>query len=228
MLFRSMICSRIAVSCLKRQIGAGGIGFDVSEYLLFHDGRDKMADDVEVEDFYNEWGVDPTNQEPGGLTAARGHSPNRELVLLQRKKGKLGAGLGKTTGWIHRASLTKSNAVEMVNGVKYERIDEDGNLHITDAKGQPRVLDVDNVVICAGQVKQNDLEVQAKGTDLEDKVYVIGGAFEAGELDAKRAIDMGTRLAVKIHDARVIPGKHKFEAPMGAEEKMQQVLKRFM
>jgi len=209
------------------QIGAGGIGFDVSEFLLFHDGKDKTANDVELQDFYNEWGVDPTNQEPGGLRPADGHSPNRQLVLLQRKKGKLGAGLGKTTGWIHRASLTNSNAVEMVNGVKYERIDEDGNLHIV-TDGKKRVLDVDNIVICAGQIKQNGLEVQAKGTDLADKVYAIGGAYEAGELDAKRAIDMGTRLAVKIHDAHVIPGKHKFEAPMGAEEKMQQVLKRFM
>jgi len=186
-----------------------------------------MANDVELEAFYSEWGVDPTNQEPGGLKSADGHSPNRELVLLQRKKGKLGAGLGKTTGWIHRASLTNSNAVEMVNGVKYERIDENGNLHI-DRNGEKRVLDVDNIVICAGQVKRNDLEVQAKGTDLEDKVYVIGGAYEAGELDAKRAIDMGTRLAVRIHDDHVIPGKHKFEAPVGAEEKMQQVLKRWM
>lgn len=187
-----------------------------------------MANDIDLQAWYDEWGVDPTNQEPGGLKTAERHSPNRELVLLQRKKGKLGAGLGKTTGWIHRASLTNSNAVEMVNGVTYERVDEDGNLHITDVKGKPRVLDVDNIVICAGQVKQNDLEVQAKGTDLEDKVYVIGGAYEAGELDAKRAIDMGTRLAAKIHDEHVIPGKHKFEAPMGAEEKMQQVLKKWL
>ena len=186
-----------------------------------------MADDVDLNAFYNEWGVDPTNQEEGGLRPANGHAPNRELVLLQRKKKKLGAGLGKTTGWIHRASLTNSNAVEMVGGAKYERIDEDGNLHI-EVDGKKRVLDVDNIVICAGQVKKDDLAIKAKGTDLEDKVYVIGGAFEAGELDAKKAIDMGTRLAVKIHDERVIPGKHKFEAPMGAEEKLQQVLKQWM
>lgn len=209
------------------QIGAGGIGFDVSEFLLFHDGKDKVAVDVDPEAFYNEWGVDPTNQQPGGLRPSDGHSPNRELVLLQRKKGKLGAGLGKTTGWIHRASLTNSGAVEMVDGVKYERIDENGNLHI-DRNGEKRVLDVDNIVICAGQVKRNALEMKAKGTNLEDKVFVIGGAYEAGELDAKRAIDMGTRLAVKIHDSHVIPGKHKFEAPMGAEEKLQHTLKRFM
>jgi 2,4-dienoyl-CoA reductase (NADPH2) len=208
-------------------IGAGGIGFDVSEYLLFYDGHDKMADDVDLNAFYNEWGVDPTNQEEGGLRPANGHAPNRELVLLQRKKKKLGAGLGKTTGWIHRASLTNSNAVEMVGGAKYERIDEDGNLHI-EVDGKKRVLDVDNIVICAGQVKKDDLAIEAKGTDLENKVYVVGGAFEAGELDAKKAIDMGTRLAVKIHDEHVIPGKHKFEAPMGAEEKLQQVLKQWM
>lgn len=199
----------------------------MSEYLLFYDGQDRMADDVELNAFYNEWGVDPTNQEEGGLRPAEGHRPNRELVLLQRKKKKLGAGLGKTTGWIHRASLTNSNAVEMVGGVKYERIDENGNLHI-DVDGEKRVLDVDNIVICAGQVKKDDLAIEAKGTDVEDKVYVIGGAYEAGELDAKKAIDMGTRLAVKIHDDHVIPGKHKFEAPMGAEEKLQQVLKQWM
>lgn len=146
---------------------------------------------------------------------------------MQRKKGKLGAGLGKTTGWIHRATLAKSNAVEMVNGVSYDRVDEQGNLHITTGDGT-RVLEVDNIVLCAGQVVQNDLEVFAMGTPLEDKVFTIGGAYEAGELDAKRAIDMGTRLALKIHEETTIPGQHKFEAPMGEEEKMFHVMKRFM
>lgn len=212
---------------ITTQVGAGGIGFDVSEFLLYHDGNDKTADEVQAEEFWAEWGVDPTNQQPGGLASAKAHPPKRELILLQRKKGKLGKNLGKTTGWIHRATLANSNAVEMVDGVKYEKIDENGHLHI-DRNGKKRVLDVDNIVICAGQVKQNDLEMEAKGTSLADRVFAIGGAYEAGELDAKRAIDMGTRLALKIHDERVIPGKHKFEAAMGAEEKMQEVLKRWM
>jgi 2,4-dienoyl-CoA reductase (NADPH2) len=199
----------------------------VSEFLLYHDGTDKTPDEVQAEEFWAEWGVDPTNKAPGGLVSAKVHPPKRELILLQRKKGKLGAYLGKTTGWIHRATLANSNAVEMVDGVKYERIDENGHLHI-DRNGEERVLEVDNIVICAGQVKQNDLELRAKGTQLSDRVFAIGGAYEAGELDAKRAIDMGTRLAIKIHDERVIPGKHKFEAPMEAEEKMQELLKKWM
>ena len=199
----------------------------MSEFLLYHDGHDKTPSDVSTEEFLAEWGVDPTNTQRGGLVVTtRTHEPNREIILLQRKKGKLGANLGKTTGWIHRATLTNSNAVEMVNGVKYEKVDENGNLHI-DIGGEKLVLEVDNIVMCAGQVKQNHLEQDARGTQLGDRVFAIGGAYEAGELDAKRAIDMGTRLAIKIHED-VIPGKHKFEAAMGAEEKMQKVLKKWM
>lgn len=175
----------------------------------------------------SEWGVDPTNQQLGGLAPAQIHPPKRELILLQRKIGKLGANLGKTTGWIHRATLARSNAVEMINGVKYEKIDENGHLHI-DTKGEKRVLEVDNIVICAGQIEQHELEIEAQGTDLAERVFTIGGAYEAGELDAKRAIDMATRLALKIHDNHVTPGKHKFAAPMGAEEKMQELLKRWL
>eukprot|EP00970_Alexandrium_tamarense_P020824 scaffold15726_cov200-Alexandrium_tamarense.AAC.9 len=217
-------------------VGAGGIGFDVSEYLLHHDDNDdhdKKADEVNVDEFLESWGVDKSNNERGGLLpseSAKIETPNREIFLMQRKKGKLGAGLGKTTGWIHRSTLARSNAVEMISGVTYDKIDENGNLHITigdgDAK-KTRVLEVDNIILCAGQISKRDLETAAvdAGGDLAGKVFAIGGAFEAGELDAKRAIDMGTRLALKIDDEDVVPGKHKFEADTGAEEKMFKTMK---
>jgi 2,4-dienoyl-CoA reductase (NADPH2) len=142
---------------------------------------------------------------------------------MQRKKGKLGAGLGKTTGWIHRSELIRSNAVEMLPQVSYDKVDDDGNLHITVGTGDKkhtRVLKVDNIILCAGQISKKDLEKAAvdAGSDFGRKVFTIGGAYEAGELDAKRAIDMGTRLALKIKDDTVVPGKHNFHADVGAEE----------
>eukprot|EP00547_Thalassionema_nitzschioides_P003390 CAMPEP_0194200434 /NCGR_PEP_ID=MMETSP0156-20130528/1036_1 /TAXON_ID=33649 /ORGANISM="Thalassionema nitzschioides, Strain L26-B" /LENGTH=761 /DNA_ID=CAMNT_0038925427 /DNA_START=189 /DNA_END=2474 /DNA_ORIENTATION=+ len=208
-------------------IGAGGIGFDVAEFLLHHDGQDKVADDVNPADFLEEWGVDPSNLTRGGLTEPRKTAAKRKLVLLQRKEGKLGANLGRTTGWIHRTVLAKSGVVEMLGGVTYEKVDENGHLHIINNKGQPQVLEVDNIIACAGQTVFNDLELRAKGTNLEKMVYAIGGAYQAGELDAKRAIDMGTRLAMEIHREEVIPGKHKFEAPTSAEEEIFHFLKKW-
>jgi 2,4-dienoyl-CoA reductase (NADPH2) len=212
-------------------VGAGGIGFDVAEYLLHYDGKDKKsAKEVSVENFWKEWGIDSTQKQRGGLTPPdqlEHHEPQRQLYLMQRKKGKLGKGLGKTTGWIHRATLSKGN-VEMIDNVKYELIDEDGNLHISQ-NGKKRVLEVDNIVICAGQVENKELELDAKkDSDLAAKVYPIGGAFFAGELDAKRAIDMGTRLAIRIHQPEVTPGKHNFSATPGPEEKMNELLQRFL
>lgn len=210
-------------------IGAGGIGFDVSEYLLHHDDaddHDKLADEVNVDEFLTKWGVDKQNSVRGGLLPdeqIRIPLPHREIILMQRKKGKLGAGLGKTTGWIHRSELVRSKAVEMLPQVSYDRVDEDGNLHITVGSGdkkESRVLEVDNIILCAGQVSKKDLEKAAMdaGSVLAGKVYTIGGAYEAGELDAKRAIDMGTRLALKIKNDEVVPGKHSFTADIGAEE----------
>lgn len=208
-------------------VGAGGIGFDVSEYLLHYFGADKAATETSADEFLKEWGIDPTLKTRGGLTDPHPHHVDRQIYLLQRKKGKLGAGLGKTTGWIHRATLNNSGAVEMISGVTYEKIDADGNLHITQS-GKLRVLEVDNVVICAGQVERRVLETTtAKEEALKGKVYTIGGAYHAGELDAKRAIDMGTRLALKIHDTAVVPGKHVFSAEEGVEEQMFHLLKRF-
>lgn len=223
-------------------IGAGGIGFDVAEFLLHHDrdatqggsdGRYTTADEPSPAAFLREWGVDPKNEARGGLTAPDGsvHRPMREIIMMQRKKGKLGAGLGKTTGWIHRAALAKSGAVEMVGSCAYEKVDAEGRLHISVGIGDDattRVLDVDNIILCAGQIAKKDLEMEAEGTGLAGKLYTIGGAYEAGELDAKRAIDMGTRLALKIHEDSVIPGQHNFQAGKGPEEAMIGFFNRWM
>ena len=210
-------------------IGAGGIGFDVAEFLLHDDDEvDRTFQDVSMEEFWEEWGIDTKQQTRGGLSSKSSSSskPKREIHLLQRKKGKLGAGLGRTTGWIHRATLAKGR-VNMINGVSYDKIDEEGKLHYT-REDEQHVLEVDTIVSCAGQVEHKELEEEAQGTDLADYVYTIGGAFKAGELDAKRAIDMGTRLALRIHEAEVVPGKHIFQSPVGAEEKMFHLMRRFM
>jgi 2,4-dienoyl-CoA reductase (NADPH2) len=209
-------------------IGAGGIGFDVSEFLVYHpdNSKDKYAEDVNVEDFWEEWGVDSSIKERGGMKPSQlPHPPLRQVTLMQRKKGKVGAGLGRTTGWIHRASL-KMGHVDMINGVTYDKIDENGHLHYT-KDGKQHVLEVDNIVFCAGQVELKTLELEASKSELKDKVYTIGGAYKAGELDAKRAIDMGTRLAIRIHEDGVTPGNHVFSSPVGTEEKLFQLLKKW-
>jgi 2,4-dienoyl-CoA reductase (NADPH2) len=170
-------------------IGAGGIGFDVAEYLMHEGGSASVA----PERFYAEWGIDTAYCKPGGLSPAHASKSRREVFLLQRKESKVGDTLGKTTGWIHRTSL-KNNGVKMIPGVSYRKID-DGGLHIT-VDGQPRLLVVDSVVLCAGQDPQRELQdaLQTAGC----VVHLIGGAFLAAELDAKRAIDQGTRLAAVI------------------------------
>ena len=170
-------------------IGAGGIGFDVSEYLT-HSGESGA---LAPEKFYAEWGVDPSYAQAGGLRKEQVEPAARRVHMLQRKTSKVGDGLGKTTGWIHRTSL-KVRRVGMSAGVNYERIDDQG-LHIT-IDGQPQTLPVDNVVICAGQEPQRELlaPLQAAGCS----VHVIGGADVAAELDAKRAILQGTKLAAQI------------------------------
>ena len=206
-------------------IGAGGIGFDVAEYILHWDGKDISSADVSREDFWREWGIDETLEHRGGIRDPEKHSPGREIFLLQRKKGKLGSGLGKTTGWIHRASLKNSGKVDMLDGVSYDKIDENGHLHVTQG-GKQRILEVDNIIICAGQIERRDLEDQSTGR-IKKNLYTIGGAFRAGELDAKRAMDMGTRLALQIHKDSVTPGNHVFADKPGIEEKLFQLLKRF-
>jgi 2,4-dienoyl-CoA reductase (NADPH2) len=174
-------------------IGAGGIGFDVAEFLCH--GPDAPHPSLDVPAFMAEWGVDMTLAARGGLAADGGRVPPaaREIWLLQRKPTAPGRDLGKTTGWIHRTAL-KRRGVRMLAGITYEGIDDAG-LHITGPKGR-EVLAVDHVVICAGQepLREHEAPLVAAGK----RVHLIGGAKLAAELDAKRAIDEGARLAVSF------------------------------
>lgn len=170
-------------------IGAGGIGFDVAEYLT-HAG-DSGA--VAPRKFYAEWGIDTDYAQAGGLAQPQAEPSPRRVHLLQRKSAKVGDQLGKTTGWIHRTSL-KARSVAMGSGVAYERIDDTG-LHIT-VDGQPQLLEVDNVVLCAGQEPQRELHAALSAAGCS--VHLIGGAAVAAELDAKRAILQGTTLAASL------------------------------
>ncbi|MFN0034222.1 MAG: FAD-dependent oxidoreductase [Saprospiraceae bacterium] len=170
-------------------IGAGGIGFDVAMFLT---APSSPAGGVEraIEEYRNEWGIDEAYQQRGGIMKPHPEHPPRQVWLLQRSKGKVGERLGKTTGWAHRLTL-KSRNVQMRNEVDYLKIDDAG-LHIT-VKGQLQVLDVENVVICAGQEPMRDLYAPLVAAGL--KVHLIGGAKEAAELDAKRAIEEGFGIA---------------------------------
>ena len=183
---RKPVGQRVAV------IGAGGIGFDVSEFIT-HDGQSTSLD---REAFWKEWGIDLGLEARGGVAgvAAVPHAPARQVYLLQRKKSKVGSGLGKTTGWIHRTGL-KNKQVQMLNSVEYLKIDDEG-LHISVAGGAPQVLPVDTVIICAGQDPLRELQAELEQGGL--KVHLIGGADVATELDAKRAIDQGSRLAAAL------------------------------
>ncbi|MGQ3549373.1 FAD-dependent oxidoreductase [Streptomyces rochei] len=170
-------------------LGAGGIGFDVAEYLT--DGGDKAHEDPET--YFRLWGVDMDYRAPGGLAAPERPAPPRTVHLLQRKTSKVGAGLGRTTGWIHRTEL-KHRGVTMVPGVRYDRIDDAG-LHVT-VDGESTVLEVDTIVLCTGQEPSRGLydELVAAGRS----VHLVGGADVAAELDAKRAVKQGTELAAAL------------------------------
>jgi 2,4-dienoyl-CoA reductase (NADPH2) len=165
-------------------VGAGGIGFDVAEFLVHPPGHGPDRDA-----FLAAWGVDPTYAAPGALTEPAPPAPAREVFLCQRSPGRLGRGLGKTTGWIHRASLKKAGVTEL-SGCEYLRVDEAG-LHLR-REGRVELLEVDHVVICAGQVPARELEAPLRAAGLA--VHRIGGADEAAELDARRAIEQGTRV----------------------------------
>ncbi|MCI2399496.1 NADPH-dependent 2,4-dienoyl-CoA reductase [Aliiroseovarius subalbicans] len=175
-------------------IGAGGIGFDVAEFLT--QAGDSPTENLE--DWLAEWGVTDPGTARGGLApeGPKPEAPARQVTLLQRKAQALGKGLGKTTGWIHRATL-KMKGVEMVGGVNYEKIDAEG-LHVStgETREDPRVIACDTVVLCAGQVSDRSLAdaLEAEGIT----PHVIGGADVASELDAKRAINQGSRLAANL------------------------------
>jgi 2,4-dienoyl-CoA reductase (NADPH2) len=189
---RRVAGSRVAL------IGAGGIGFDVAEFLTAGESADGHASDGRAEDsaitaFRDEWGIDVTYAHRGGLRTAREDSSPRRVWLLQRKATKVGDGLAKTTGWIRR-TLLRRRGVTMLAGVEYVRIDDRG-LHIT-VGGEPQVLDVDTVVLCAGQEPRRELVASLEAADIKPRL--IGGADVAVELDAKRAIDQGTRVALAL------------------------------
>lgn len=169
-------------------IGAGGIGFDMATYLL----HDKSGPDS-IEKFMVEWGVDMDYKSDGGLGEIQPPIPARKIFLLQRKNTKPGAGLGKTTGWIHR-SILKKNGVHMLSGVEYLAVNDQGLL--IRHGGEERLLEVDDVVVCAGQLSELALagELDAQGI----AYHLIGGALKAAELDAKRAIAQGTEVADRI------------------------------
>ena len=171
-------------------IGAGGIGFDVAEFLVEH----APSPSTDITRWTREWGVDMQLNHPGGLLRPQPEPAVRQVWLLQRTAGRPGARLNKTTGWVHRATL-KNKQVTMLGGVTYDRFDEQG-LHIS-VDGKPQVLAVDNVVICAGQEPQRSL-ADALTANGHPGVHVIGGADVAAELDAKRAIAQGTRLAAAL------------------------------
>ncbi|WP_282343802.1 MULTISPECIES: NADPH-dependent 2,4-dienoyl-CoA reductase [Pseudomonas] len=183
---RKPVGQRVAV------IGAGGIGFDVSEFVT-HQGRSTSLD---RDAFWHEWGIDTALEARGGIAGIKAEvpAPARQVFLLQRKKTKVGDGLGKTTGWIHRTGL-KNKQVQMLNSVEYLKVDDAG-LHIRVGEAEPQVLEVDTVIVCAGQDPLRDLHDGL--LDAGQQVHLIGGADVAAELDAKRAINQGSRLAAAL------------------------------
>ncbi len=170
-------------------VGAGGIGFDVAEFLT--DGGDAASLDADT--FFRQWGVDTAYEDRGGLRAPERPKSPRTVHLVQRRSSKVGAGLGKTTGWIHRTEL-RHRGVEMIAGASYDLIDDEG-LHLT-VDGERRVLPVDTVVLCAGQEPRRELYEELSSGAVP--VHLIGGADVAAELDAKRAIRQGTELAATL------------------------------
>ncbi|MDO8270405.1 MAG: NADPH-dependent 2,4-dienoyl-CoA reductase [Gammaproteobacteria bacterium] len=183
-----VVAGRVSVGKSVAIIGAGGIGFDVAEFL----SHGATSASQNIAQFMREWGVDMSLQARGGIEGicAEVEPSPRRIFLLQRKQTKVGANLGKTTGWIHRLGLMKKN-VQMFSGCEYDRIDATG-LHVV-INGEPKVLAVDNIVICAGQEPLREL---VEG--LHKPFHLVGGADVAAELDAKRAIDQATRLALMI------------------------------
>lgn len=186
------ILGRKPVGQIVAVIGAGGIGFDTAE-LLTHSGASSSLD---RQTFWKEWGIDLGLTARGGVAGIlpQPEAAARQVYLLQRKKSKVGAGLGKTTGWIHRAGL-RDKHVEMLAAVEYLHIDDAG-LHISVAGAEAQVLAVDNVILCAGQTPLRELQAELEQAGVA--VHLVGGADVAAELDAKRAIDQGSRVAADL------------------------------
>ena len=182
---------RVKIGSKVALIGAGGIGFDVAEYLS-HKGD---SSSLKTKLFMEEWGVDMNFSSRGGIHKVKSKLPEtkRQIYLLQRKSGKVGASLGKTTGWIHRFSL-RNKDVKMINSVKYNKIDDNGLNYFKNDK--EFILDVDHIVICAGQLSNNKIFDSCR--DQNPNTEIIGGAFHATELDAKKAIDQAVRSAAKV------------------------------
>jgi 2,4-dienoyl-CoA reductase (NADPH2) len=208
--YLDVLSGRVRVGARVAIVGAGGIGFDVAEYLVhtptvdparfandpFHEAPHAPSPSVDLPRWLAEWGVDPHFAAPGGLRKPQPEPPTREVWLLQRSPGKPGAKLGKTTGWIHRAAL-KAKDVTMLGGVEYLGVGDDGlRIRVRSGKDDPgseQLLPVDHVVVCAGQEPRRELQAALEGRGAQ--VHLIGGADVAAELDAKRAIAQGSRLA---------------------------------
>ncbi|QDF75353.1 MULTISPECIES: NADPH-dependent 2,4-dienoyl-CoA reductase [Shewanella] len=186
--YQQVLSGEVEVGERVALIGAGGIGFDMAHFL-----GEQESTTLKPEKWLKQWGIDKTYGERGGLTDPELEHTSRKIYLLQRKTSKMGKGLGKTTGWIHRA-VAKHHQVEMLSGVSYEKFDEQG-LHIK-LGDQAQILEVDNVVLCAGQESNRTLVDEMESTGLS--VHLIGGVDVAAELDAKRAIRQGAELAAKI------------------------------
>lgn len=186
--YQQVLSGQVEIGQKVALIGAGGIGFDMAHFLC-----EKESSTLQPDRWLKQWGIDKSYEHAGGLTEEAEHHPGREVYLLQRKTSKIGKGLGKTTGWIHR-SVLKQHQVKTMTGVSYEKFDEQG-LHIT-IDDKPQILAVDNVVLCAGQESNRTLLEEMKATGLP--VHLIGGVDVAAELDAKRAIRQGAELAMAL------------------------------
>ncbi|MEF1184861.1 FAD-dependent oxidoreductase, partial [Vibrio sinaloensis] len=184
--YQTLIRDKTFVGNKVAIVGAGGIGVDVATMLTEPTGHN-------LDDWLHEWGIDKEIAHPGGLYPYPDSLSDKEVWVLQRRKGRVGKGPGKTTGWIHKRTLEK-RGVNLLGGVSYEKIDDQG-LHIT-ADGESKLLEADKVIICAGQESVRPFE--DKWHLLGDKLHIIGGADYAGELDAVRAIRQGVELAVKL------------------------------
>jgi 2,4-dienoyl-CoA reductase (NADPH2) len=190
-----VLLRRAAVGKTVAVVGAGGIGFDVAEFLV-HGGRPAGPHGPDLATWMKEWGVTDPEVEAGGVTKPKPEPPARKVYLLQRKTTRPGAGLAKTTGWIRRASL-KMKDVEMIAGARYDRVDDRGlTVSFGEKGGRTRLLEVENVVLCAGQEPLRELEAPLRAAGVN--VHLVGGADVAAELDAKRAIEQGTRVALAV------------------------------